>query len=480
MRVSKYVFLLLLTIPIQANATDYFLATFTGGGSDSNSGLSAGTPWLTPNHALNCGDTITAAASTTYSASNFYVGNWGTVTCPTNDNVAMLKCETFDGCKITVSSGIDGMKINKSYWGVSGWEVINTGTGGGCFTAAPTSGASIHHIVFANNIANRCASSGFTTYPYNTSGSVDYVVIIGNIAWNAATATTFCNSGISVYEPIKTDSEPGTHIYIAGNFTFDTFSPTNCNGGGSTYDGNGIVLDDVGGAQSGLTPYDQQIVVDNNLSVFNGVFGLATTGNGSTDAPIYFRNNTSYGNLAATNTDTMTCGEMTFLDDGIGISMLEAYNNLVMTNVSMACQGQTKSAYAMAINGGNGTDSIHNNFLYSAAGHATLTVSSPGFSFGSNTIGTDPSFSNPVDPGQPNCSGTNSVVDCMSTVIANFTPRTAAARPFGYQIPSANPVDDSLFPRWLCNVNLPSGLVTIGCLAAPAPAPPTDLQIVVH
>jgi hypothetical protein len=55
----------------------------------------------------------------------------------------------------------------------------------------------------------------------------------------------------------------------------------------------------------------------------------------------------------------------------------------------------------------------------------------------------------------------------MSTVIANFTPTNAAAMAYGYQVPSSTPVYDPLFPQWLCNVNLPSGLVTMGCQTGP-------------
>src|ERR1039458_996516 len=45
-------------------ATSYYLNTAAGGGNDSNNGLSPGAPWLSPNHAVNCGDTITAAPGT--------------------------------------------------------------------------------------------------------------------------------------------------------------------------------------------------------------------------------------------------------------------------------------------------------------------------------------------------------------------------------------------------------------------------------
>src|ERR1700746_1912547 len=95
---------LLLLLASPAWATTYFLAPASAGGNDANSGTSAGSPWLSPNHSLNCGDVIIAAASNSYSASNFGFGEWGTVTCPGGNNVAWLECAAFDACKINTSS----------------------------------------------------------------------------------------------------------------------------------------------------------------------------------------------------------------------------------------------------------------------------------------------------------------------------------------------------------------------------------------
>src|SRR5579864_5701420 len=92
----------LLASPVWA--TTYYLAPASVGGNDSNNGTSATIPWLTPNHPVNCGYIIIAAASTFYSWTNFYSGDWGTVTCPAGNNVAWLKCVTFDACKIIAST----------------------------------------------------------------------------------------------------------------------------------------------------------------------------------------------------------------------------------------------------------------------------------------------------------------------------------------------------------------------------------------
>jgi hypothetical protein len=103
------------------------------------------------------------------------------------------------------------------------------------------------------------------------------------------------------------------------------------------------------------------------------------------------------------------------------------------------------------------------NWLYSLAGNNTTAISSTGFIFGTNITGIDPGLANPVDPGKPYCAGKASTVDCMGTVIANYKPANSAAQAFGYQMPQNSSANDPLFPKWLCNVNLPSGLVTTGC-----------------
>jgi len=180
-----------------ANSTGvtYYLAPRSAGGSDTNSGLTASEPWLSPNHDVNCGDVIEAAASTDYDSADFGSGHLGTVTCPSKNNVAWLQCAAFDGCKI--SSNNEGIYVDHSYWGVQGWEVTVSGGGTGfCFGAAPewSHPSEIHHIIFANNVANGCYEGGFSFFNVNTTASVDYVTVVGNIAYNATRGSAHCYS----------------------------------------------------------------------------------------------------------------------------------------------------------------------------------------------------------------------------------------------------------------------------------------------
>jgi hypothetical protein len=429
----------------------YYLAPASAGGNDSKNGLSPTTPWLTPNHSVNCGDTIIAAASTAYSGFSFGAGlQWGKVTCPAGNNVAWLICQTFDACKIP--TGTAGMTVNASYWGVAGWEVNTVGTGGPCFQEASPSSTIIHHVIFFDDIANGCDAAGFADNNYGTGA--DYFVVLASIAYDAVQGNAACNEGINVYEPAPSDSLPGTHIYIAGNFSFDNVDPNPC-GGGTPTDGEGVSLDTLS-----AVPYTQQVVADNNIILANGGRGLLVGNN--TPAPVYFRHNTVWGNNSGAPFNTNECGE-------IGLQSAtntQAFLNLAVTNTANVCG--SNPPYAFYVSSTTTGDVVYQNWGYSASGYNDLLYETSGFSYGpNNTFGTNPQLANPVAPGAPSCSGYANVPACMAAVIANFTPTNAAAAGYGYQTPSSTAVYDPLFPQWLCNVNLPVGLVTMGCQTAP-------------
>jgi hypothetical protein len=446
----------------------YYLAPAADGGNDSNDGLSPDAPWLSPNHSVNCGDVILAAASTSYSSANFGTGNWGNVTCPSGNNVAWLTCVTFDGCKI-VTNVEAGIYVDHSFWGVQGWEVTTTSGAiyGGCFFAAPNyaNPVSIHHVIFANDIANGCQANGLSSFNYGTTASVDYFAIVGSIAYNAAQSNTECHSGISIYQPIASDSQPGTHLYAAGNFSWGNFDPNPCAGGTPT-DGEGIIFDTFDGSQGGFpSPYRAQAVAENNILFANGGRGLSVANNNIGTPPfasIYLNHNTIWGNNQDTNQDSLGCGELTL----VRTSLTEATNNLVAANSATGCGANP--IYALSVMNSDGTDQVDSTFAYSPGGLNTMLWDSGTFAYGpNNLLGTNPRFTNPVNPGAPNCSGYANVPACMATVIANFTPTNSAAAGYGYQIPSSTPVYDPLFPQWLCNVNLPPGLVAMGCMTQP-------------
>ena len=464
------------TITIVPSAgTLYYLSPASAGGSDSNNGLSPNSPWLTPNHPVNCGDVIMASPGTSYASANFSSGKWGTVTCKAGNNVAWLKCATFDACKISSgNSGVGGIWVDQSYWGIQGWEVTTTGGPyAGCFAAKPsfTKPAEIHHIIFANNVANGCQGGGFESSNIGTTASVDYLAIVGNIAYNSSQGNGECFSGISVYQPVASDTVAGTHIYIAGNLSYDNVDPAVCAGGAST-DGEGIVLDTLNGSQGGLAAYAQQILVDNNIAIFNGASGIDNGGGGNSLAAVYFRHNTVYGNWADSNHNVQACGQLML--EGYPalpantVNLTQAFLNLAVPSGSTEPGCGSNPAYAYYVYNVNSTNKIYQNLAYSAAGYNTGYSNSNDFSFGpDNVVGTNPGFVNPIDPGAPSCSAASSVPNCITAVISHFTPTTTSAATYGYQEPSTTQVYDPLFPQWVCNTNLPIGLVSMGCKTAP-------------
>jgi hypothetical protein len=451
---------------VSSNGANYYISP---SGNDSNSGTSPSSAWLTPNHALNCGEVISAAPGN-YNYANFGRGKWGTVNCPANNSVAWLQCATFDTCKISVTSGTaQAMNIDKSYWGVEGWEASTSAsvTYGSCFSANPSGSGNIHHIIFANDIANGCAQGGFTAYGGYGTGSVDYVAYLGNIAYNAAQGTNTCTSGLNVGQPAAADTAAGTHIYVAGNFSWHNFNGNPCAGTAPT-DGEGINFDTWD--DGGTSPYNQQGVITNNIEFLNGGYGIEVEKNsaGSVgNAHIIIYNNTMYGDRR-----DMT---QSFCQGNGDLDLYKAYNvttygNLIDNGFATNCGGAP--FYAVAIGDGNTTDSVTNSWLAGAGGYNEFLSADGSLALGTgNIMGTDPAFANPVDPGAPSCSSSASVPACMAPVIANFTPAVSAAKSYGYQPPSGNNASDTLFPQWLCTANVPSGLVTMGCATGSAQKP---------
>jgi hypothetical protein len=318
-KIKKLILAILLsTLASPTWATTYYLATAAGGGSDSNNGTSAGTPWLTPKHAVNCGDVILAAPSTAYVATNFHGSSWGKVTCPAGNNVAWLKCATFDACKISVTDGSTyGMAVSMPYWGVQGWEITITRDsldGAGCITVSPSfmnGDLEVHHVIIANNVINVCSGGGgiITGHGGSVTTGWDYVAFIGNIVYNAAngSSTSGCFSGLDLFEPGPLlDSVPGTHIYAAGNFSFGNIDNNPCNTGGGVgapSDGEGLIIDtpDLGGGGVGIaTPV---WTANGALGAFSGTMALKPS---STAAMAYVRHTAQCAIFASTCTASIT------------------------------------------------------------------------------------------------------------------------------------------------------------------------------
>ena len=442
-----------------ARATTYYLAA---GGNDANTGLNASQPWLTPNHPVACGDVILAAPSTSYYSENFNSGKWGAVSCSGKNNVAWLQCQTFDACKIYSTNY--GINVDQSYWGVQGFEVtIASGAPGFCFGTAPSyqHPTEVHHIIFANNVANGCQAGGFSTWNYNSTAGVDYVSIIGNVVYNAAAGNSECHSGISIFQPVQLDSAPGTHIFIGGNFSWGNYQPSSC-GGVQAWGASGIIFDTLDGSQGLAHAYTAQTVAMNNMLLSNGGHGIEIQNNiaGSQHAPILLLQNTTWGNEQQSNQQyNHLCGEI-LINSGYNIQ--EAYN-LVATSSQNACAGLANADYALTAYTVDGSVWVYDNFATGYSGQNAYVYNGGSYGLASNNVlGQNPYFNHAVTPGAPNCSGTGSVDACMASVVSGFTATNSAAKGMGFQKPGSQSYN-AYFPQWVCSVNLPSGLVTKGC-----------------
>jgi hypothetical protein len=455
----KPIFLILICLTALSQPVMGATYYISPSGNDSNNGTSSGTPWATPKHAVNCGDVL-MAASGTYSEFSFAFGEWGTVTCSAANNVAWVECATFDACKVSASS-VNGFGMDTSYWGVQGFEVTvtNADTFGVCFSVQPygKSNTIIHHIVLANDICNGGQAGGFNASQYSSTATFDYVVFVGDIAFNTAQSNSGGYSGFDFYQPLNFDSSPGTHLFMDGNFSWGNVSPSSC--GSFCYDGNGLFLDSINDGQGGGTPiYSGQIVVKNNLAMYNGNAGIGVGGSGNTNATILIEYNTIVNDGTFTSSAFNPCQDFEILDS----YLVQFLNNLVQTRGSTGCN--SVSQYAVGVIDSFSTVIVANDFLYSAAGNNIYASGNTGFTSGpGNVTGTNPNFVSTTEPSAPSCGSSASVPACMATVIANFTPTAATAKTYGYQAPISGSVFDPLFPQWLCNVNLPAGLVTMGC-----------------
>jgi len=459
-RMMGLILLVCCSCPAALYANTYYLAPASLGGNDANNGASVGKPWLSPNHSLNCGDVILALASTSYNSYYFNSGHWGNVSCPAGNNVAWLKCETFDGCKMY--SNIEGVFVDRSFWGVQGFEVnIWGGAKGFCFGAAPSSTnyQNIHHIIFANNIANGCMGGGFSSFNNGTKG-VDYLTIVGNIAYNSIQGSEQCYSAISVFQPIQSDWVAGTHIYVAGNFAWGNYQPNYC-GGVQAWGGDGIIFDTLDGSEGVGWPYQAQVVAENNITIGNGGHGIEVQNNiaGSGHAAVYISNNTVWGNEnLSTMQNAPLCSE---------VLLNSAYNvqerwNLVATRSQKACV--SNPTYALSAYTVNATVWSYANLAFAYDNQYEWVWNANGFGYdASNVLGVNPDLSDAYVPGAPSCGGAGNVTSCMQYVVNNFKPTNGVAAFAGYHQPSESPASAPLFPSWVCNAKLPAGIVTKPC-----------------
>jgi hypothetical protein len=300
-------------------------------GTSSAIGTLGNCAWLTPNHAISCGDVIIAAAG---NYTNQFQGvhgagsNWSQPSnCPSTTGgidgkggvyFAIVLCAGpyISSCNVNGGAGDAfhwggwGIAKSPSNWAVEGFYVSQNVNAAdtACFLASSTKTYG-HHIAWVNNIANQCSLAGFTTGGQKGYG-YDFVAAVGNIAFNAARSAQhagYCGSGFSLIPSTSGAAAAdlgNTHVYVGGNFAYNNYNDNsngNCPVTGANTDGEGFIFDSLA-AQSpaGTGGYQYQAVIEQNVGWINGssCIQIFPQGNGTTNdrAQYYITRNSCYGN----------------------------------------------------------------------------------------------------------------------------------------------------------------------------------------
>lgn len=424
-------------------------------GNDSNFPCtSSGSPCLSPNHSVHCGDFFLAAASTSYNGNNFTIS--GTTTCPGNDNVAEVKCATFDACKFSTMGTFAAIYVQANYWGFQGFECDNT-TVVSCFQAEPpTSGATIHHIVFANDICNNTGSPALSCFQTNEylggtgPSAVDYYLAIGDLAYNGDPGSSECGSNMGYVSPANSDTNAGTHTAQMWNISWHSNGGVGCDGTGTTSDDNGFILD-----SPNINSYTGQVLIENNWVLGNGGEGIhvfinpCCVATGGTTENVVIRYNTLYSQFQNTGYNGIPWGL-----NLIGASNNTSYlSGTVEHNLDQETTALHSGSGTCSVNSGNGcvypfgqqytiagSTTVDLNWFaglasfgsvlnwingYNCTAGPNVPTPSPDPSNNScngNVVGTSPVFTSATVPGAPSCGSAADTLNCMATTIAGFVP----------------------------------------------------------
>lgn len=464
----------------------YFIspAGATPAPSDSNAGTLAA-PWATPNHnTLVCGDVIIVAAGSY--TSQFGTNHWGAVsTCPSTTggidglggvNFAVVLCAGPNMSSCAVNGGTqEAFRVDKSNWAVEGFTATQNVTGqGACYSIVSETASNIDFNAFINNIASTCDLAGFDSYGFGSNGVSDMEAVVGAVSYNGSPGTSECGSGLSIIPGATSVSSAGTHVFVAGVFSYKNIDGANCGGSGTT-DGEGIIFDSW---TCGTAAYPYQGVIEQSVLWANGGPGIEVfpnhgcTANG--DVAVYqIFGNTIYGNfqdtthtgndgeLAIQNINPSSGGSYTFTDN-ITEATVRTTNGGALPIAGVETWCQTNCATTVIGQGNNFWQSnpTPSGIPISTAGNWNTTVffnnvgntTSWPTQWGTGNTYVNPNFASPsgLPTGAPSCASYTNTTDCMNTgasVYTDMTPSGTAAG-LGYTPPGACAAD-SFYPTWL-------------------------------
>ena len=369
-------------------AADYYVDGAAG--NDAYAGLQ-NRPFASIHRALHVsqpGDTIHVAPTVTYTGP-IWIATSGTAQAPitlmgegTGANLVQIVGSNSFG--IQVASGV-------SYVTIQGFDVSAPGEWSGIYLSPRTS-----HIVVNGNRVHDSGGGGI-----GATGS-DYVTVSNNVVYNNAFVTTsYCGSGISLYQLRNSDDSTAVKNYVIDNIAFQN---TNTPGGScNDSDGNGIIIDDSRNTQhnSPYGPYLGATLVANNVVYKNGRRGIHVYSSDN----VAVLNNTLYENNQDPYAGKFEDGEITLLRTGGDL----VYNNAVYSDGVVSGQRYHVGISIQQCEGG--PIIVNNNLLYNpynTSQYAVFVNTNPGWA-STNTVSVaplgqgnkwgDPLFKNPTGQG---------------------------------------------------------------------------------
>ncbi len=364
-------------------------------GYDGNTGLSTVAAFKNPWKALmsaQAGDTVHIMPTIVYSAANGFDrtpinvnhgGNstkWLTIIGGDGTPAQRPKIVGTDNFAVQLYNGASWVQVINL--DVSSQNVTGNASWYGMYAFA------VNHITFRANVVHDSGGGGIGT------NQADYVKLDSNIIYNNAyNITSFCGSGISLYELRDSDTVRSLKNFVKNNIVYNNKNATGTNACNHS-DGNGIIIDDSRNSQGNKIAYLSGTFVQSNLVVGNGGRGI----------DIYYSdlvtvsNNTAYHNLLDPIGSCWSCGEIN-VDHGANIKI---YNNIAYSNgVNRGADFGTNAA--ISVKESDGAVTIDSNLMWNDGANsltATYTRNNKGAitiaGWGNRNVWADPLFISPT------------------------------------------------------------------------------------
>jgi parallel beta-helix repeat protein len=271
-----------------------------------------------------------------------------------------------------------GLGADANYITLDGFDITAPGGSGVQTNRSGSKHVFNHHTIIKNCYIHECGGGGIQL------NHGDYRTVEYNIVRHCASTGPWGQSGISFWQAIALDREPGFHIIVRGNVLWNNSNPPNGT------DGNRLIIDDFRNTQQGSTNgiYPNDTLVENNLAYHSGAHGIHVY----LSDHVVVRNNTAYHNNWDNTNDATWRGELSCMNS----SDVKWYNNIAVASSAMNVNNM-----AMMDGGRNQNTRWAGNLFFDSDKPATPSLKLSGgpdrkVILAGNLVGIDPQF---VAPG---------------------------------------------------------------------------------